>query len=303
MTPPAPHSLIRLVAGALFLCFFIVAGQSAEPKPPADLGIELGAIPAGTFLMGSPDSEAWRNADPTSGEGPQTKVHITKPFWMGKTEVTRGQYEALMGPMEDPWSKKTAEELKKSGVDFAQYPAVNVTWDQANEYCRKLTQRERAAGRLPAGLKYSLPTEAQWEYACRAGTASRNYVGDSDDALPDIAWYVKTTGPFNRGNMPRIQPVGKKKPNAWGLCDMLGNVREWTLDWIGPYPGGEVSDPRGPKDPVKANLAFRVQRGGAWIDAKSKLRCAARNWSDPAFGSQNGFKEGTVGFRVAVVSE
>jgi formylglycine-generating enzyme required for sulfatase activity len=114
---------------------------------------------------------------------------------------------------------------------------------------------------------------------------------------------VKTTGPFNRGSMPRIQPVAQKKPNPWGLYDMLGNAREWVLDFIGPYPGGEVSDPRGPKEPVKANMAFRVQRGGAWIDPKSKLRSAARGWSDPAFGSQKGFQEGTVGFRVAVVAE
>jgi formylglycine-generating enzyme required for sulfatase activity len=84
---------------------------------------------------------------------------------------------------------------------------------------------------------------------------------------------------------------------------MLGNIREWVLDWIGPYPGGEVSDPRGPKDPVKPTLSFRVQRGGAWIDAKSKLRCAARNWSDSSFGSHDGFKEGTIGFRVAVIAE
>ena len=288
----------------LALAFFAAAAPafSAEPKAPADLGIEIVAIRAGTFLMGSPAGEPWRSADATTGEGPQTKVTISKPFWLAKTETTRAQYEALMGAVPDPWGKKTAEEWKRNGADFGKFPVVNVTWDQARDFCAKLTERERAAGRLPAGLVYALPTEAQWEYACRAGTTTRNYVADSDDAT-EIAWYVKTTGPFNRGTMPRIQPVAGKKPNAWGLHDMLGNAREWALDYIGPYPGGEVTDPRGPKEPVKANMAFRVQRGGAWIDPKSKMRCPWRGWSDPAFGSQKGFQEGTVGFRVAVVAE
>ena len=286
--PPISRSGVTLAA--LFLgAMWAAPSFSAEPKAPADLGLELIAIRGGTFLMGSPGTEPWRNADPVTGEGPQTKVTISKPFWLAKTETTRAQYEALMGKTDDPWSKKTAEEWTKQGADFGKFPIVNVTWEQARDFCKKLTERERAAGRLPAGLAYALPTEAQWEYACRAGTTTRNSAAESDDALPDIAWYVKTTGPFNRGTMPRIQPVGGKKPNAWGLHDMLGNAREWVLDYIGPYSGGEVTDPRGPKEPVKANMAFRVQRGGAWIDAKSRLRCAAREWSDPAFGSQKGF--------------
>ncbi|MFZ1933278.1 MAG: formylglycine-generating enzyme family protein [Thermoguttaceae bacterium] len=283
-------------------CLLAVPAFSAEPKAPSDLGIELIAIPAGTFMMGSPQQEPWRSNDPVTGEGPQTKVTISKPFWLAKTETTRAQFEALMGKTDDPWSKQTAEALKKAGADFGKYPAVNVTWNQAREFCTKLTARENAAGRLPAGLVYSLPTEAQWEYACRAGTTTCNYAGDGDDVAA-IAWYVKTTGPFNRGNMPRIQPVAQKRPNAWGLYDMLGNAREWVLDYIGPYPGGSVTDPRGPEKPVQPNLAFRVQRGGAWIDAKSKLRCAWRGWSDPAFGSHREFQEGTVGFRVAVVAQ
>jgi formylglycine-generating enzyme required for sulfatase activity len=297
-----------LVSSPVLLCCFILtcfvaaSGFSLEPKAPSDLGIELIAIPAGTFMMGSPATERWRSNDPVTGEGPPTKVTISKPFWLAKTETTRAQFEALMGKTEDPWSKQITEELKKAGAVLGKYPAVNVTWQQACDFCTKLTARERAAGRLPAGLVYSLPTEAQWEYACRAGTTTANYAADSDD-VREIAWYVKTTGPFNRANMPRIQPVAGKRPNAWGLYDMLGNAREWVLDYIGPYPGGSITDPRGPQRPVQANLAFRVQRGGAWIDAKSKLRCAWRGWSDPAFGLHKGFQEGTVGFRVAVVAE
>lgn len=290
----------RFVALAFFAA--VTPAFSAEPKAPADLGLELVAIRAGTFTMGSPESEPWRSADATTGEGPQTKVTLSQPFWLAKTETTRAQFEALMGAVSDPWGRKVAEEWKAKGADFGKFPIVNMTWDQAREFCAKLTERERAAGRLPRGLVYALPTEAQWEYACRAGTTTRNYAGDSDDAT-EIAWFVKTTGPFNRGTMPRIQPVAGKKPNAWGLHDMLGNAREWVLDFVGPYPGGEVTDPRGPKEPVKPNLNFRVQRGGAWIDPKSKLRCAWRGWSDPAFGSQKGFQEGTVGFRVSVVAE
>ena len=278
------------------------AALAAEPKAPADLGIDLVAIKPGSFLMGSPATEPWRNADPVTGEGPQTKVTISSPFWIAKTETTRAQFEALMGPQPDPWGKKTAEEWKTKGADFGKFPAVNVTWEQARDFCKKLTDRERTAGRLPAGFVYSLPTEAQWEYACRAGTTTRNYAAESDDAT-DIAWYVKNTGPFNRGTMPRIQPVAGKKPNAWGLHDMLGNAREWCLDFVGPYPGGEVTDPRGPAQPVKDSMNFRIQRGGAWIDAKSKMRCAWRGWSDASFGSQKGFQEGTVGFRIVVVAE
>ncbi len=150
-------------------CLLAVPAFSAEPKAPSDLGIELIAIPAGTFMMGSPQQEPWRSNDPVTGEGPQTKVTISKPFWLAKTETTRAQFEALMGKTDDPWSKQTAEALKKAGADFGKYPAVNVTWNQAREFCTKLTARENAAGRLPAGLVYSLPTEAQWEYACRAG--------------------------------------------------------------------------------------------------------------------------------------
>jgi formylglycine-generating enzyme required for sulfatase activity len=312
------HEMKSVFAATIFVSSVVVAG---EFKPPVDPAIDLVAIRAGTFWMGSPTNEpgraskfpfaleaqemewrAPRDKDPITAESPQSRVTISKPFWLGKTEVTRAQFEALMGRTDDPWPKKIAEEWRAKGVDFGKFPIVNVTWDTANDFCRRLTERERAAGRLPSGLIYSLPTEAQWEYACRAGTTSRNYAGD-DDALAEIAWFVKTTGPFNRASSPRIQPVALKKPNALGLFDMLGNAREWTLDWIGPYPGGEVTDPRGPSRPVKPNYAFRVQRGGAWIDPTSRLRCAARNWSDPSFGSQTGFKEGTVGFRVAVVSE
>lgn len=283
--------------------------EPAKPPPPPgpvappDLGLTLIRIEPGFFVMGSPAAEPWRSADPVTGEGPQTTVTVSRVFWMARTETTRAQYEAIMGPVPDPWPKKVAEEWAAAKADPGSFPVVNVTWDQANAFCAKLTERERAAGRIPASMRYHLPTEAQWEYACRAGTTGRNPAADNDDALVGIAWYVKTAGPFNRSVMPRIQPVAGKRANPWGLHDMLGNAREWTLDFIGPYPGGVVTDPTGPAAPVKDNLAFRVQRGGAWIDTKGRVRSAARNWSAPEFGAKEGFREGTVGFRVVVTGE
>ena len=177
-----------------------------------------------------------------------------------------------------------------------------MTWDQALGILRE-AHRPRACGGAIAGRAGLFVAErAQWEYACRAGTTTPNYAADSEE-ISGIAWYAKTTGPFNRGNMPRIRPVAEKRPNAWGLYDMLGNAREWVLDYIGPYPGGSVTDPRGPRQPVKPNLAFRVQRGGGWIDAQEQASLRWRGWSDAEFGSQKGFQEGTVGFRAAVVAE
>ena len=134
-------SSVALFCGLTLACLLTVPVFSAEPKAPSDLDIELVAIPAGTFMMGSPETERWRSNDPVTGEGPQTKVTVSKPFWLAKTETTRAQFEALMGKTEDPWSKKTAEDLAKAGADFGKYPAVNVTWDQAREFCAKLTAR------------------------------------------------------------------------------------------------------------------------------------------------------------------
>ncbi len=229
----------------------------------AGTGIKLVPIPAGTFLMGSPDDEADRNLV----EGPQTKVTLTKDFFLGATDVTQGQYEAVMG--------QNPSGFKDAGKDA---PVENVSWDDAMAFCQKLTAQERAAGRLPEGYVFTLPTEAQWEYACRAGTTGP-FAGDLDA----MAWYAKNSG-------GTTHPVGLKKPNAWGLYDMEGNVMQWCYDWYAvKYHGGEVADPKGPVEGF-----YRDARGGRWNDPAAMCRSAARS------GASEGRVDHVIGFRVAL---
>jgi formylglycine-generating enzyme required for sulfatase activity len=229
-----------------------------------DLNLEMACIGPGMFTMGSPALESGRSRD----EGPQTQVTLTKGYWLGKTEVTQAQWEALMGS-------------NPSGIKGSDRPVEQVSWDDAMEFCRRLTERERSAGRLPEGYAYTLPTEAQWEYACRAGTIGQ-YGGDGN--LDDMGWYEHNSG-------GKTHPVGQKRANAWGLHDMHGNVWEWCLDWYGDYPGGSVCDPTGPD-----SGPGRVLRGGGWLDAAGFCRSAFRYWRDP------GDRFGILGFRLALSS-
>jgi formylglycine-generating enzyme required for sulfatase activity len=228
----------------------------------ADPGITLVTIPAGTFLMGSTTDEADRGED----EGPQTQVTLTREFFLGATDVTQGQYEAVMGA--------NPSDFKSVGKDA---PVEQVSWDQAMAFCVKLTERERTAGRLPAGYTFTLPTEAQWEYACRAGTTEA-YAGEP----ADMAWYDNNSG-------GTTHPVATKQPNAWGLYDMSGNVYQWCLDWYAKYPGGSVKDWSGP-----ATGTAHVLRGGSWYYGETYCRSAYRDY-DP------GFIGNILGFRVALV--
>jgi formylglycine-generating enzyme required for sulfatase activity len=228
-----------------------------------DLGLELVPIRAGEFTMGSPASENGRSDD----EGPQTRVTITRAFWLGKTEVTQGQWEALMGS-------------NPSNFTGADRPVEQVSWSDAMKFCRKLTERERAAGRLPKGYTYTLPTEAQWEYACRAGTT-----GDYAGNLDDMGWYRSNSG-------STTHPAGQKQPNAWGLYDMHGNVWEYCADWYGSYPGGSVTDPSGP-----SSWALRGARGGCWFADAGACRSAVRFMLFPDVR----YRE--FGFRVALAPQ
>jgi len=241
-------------------------GAKARPAHViADLTLELLWVAPGEFTMGSSLEEPERN----KAEGPQTRVTLTRGFWLGRTEVTQAQYEAVMGA--NPSS------LKSAGP---QAPVEHVSWIDAMAFCRKLTERERTAGRLPDGCTYTLPTEAQWEYAFRAGTTGA-YVGEPETT----AWYDRNSG-------ATTHPVGEKKPNPWGFHDLAGNVLEWCYDWYGNYPGGAVFDPRGPERGY-----YRIARGGSWRTDARLGRAAARS------GGSAGRQDYTIGFRLALAVE
>jgi len=225
-------------------------------------------IPAGRFTMGSPESDRGRLAV----EGPQTRVTLTQSFWMGKYEVTQGEYEAVMG--ENPSQFNGVRGETDYGIDRNR-PVETVTWFDVVGYCQRLTEQEGAAGHLPEGWEYRLPTEAEWEYACRAGTTTRYSFGDalecSDDCEPcglleQYMWWCGNKKPFE------TKRVGLKLPNLWELHDMHGNVWEWCQDWWSGLPGGSVTDPKGPE----SGSSYRVIRGGYWYGAARGCRSAYR---------------------------
>lgn len=278
-----PAALVRLALFGVQLagtCWMVPLTARADPtaqpgeaspigKSPgekhviADLHLEMLWVAPGTFTMGSASDEPERN----KAEGPQMQVTLTRGFWLGKTEVTQTQYEAIMST--------NPSTLKEVGPDG---PVERVSWIDAMAFCEKLTERERAAGRLPAGFSFSLPTEAQWEYAYRAGTTG-SYPGNPDAMM----WYIKNSGGTSH-------PVATKRPNAWGFHDMSGNVLEWCFDWYGDYPGGSVTDPTGPRHGY-----YRMARGGSWKTEARVGRSAARA------GGSAGRLDYTIGFRLALV--
>ena len=197
-------------------------------------GITLAYIPAGTFLMGSPAGEEGRDDDET-----QHEVTLSQPFWMGTTEVTNAQYRRFV----DATGHREPEDWDNAAYNAPNQPVVGVSWDDAVAYSKW------------AGM--SLPTEAQWEYAARAGTTTTWWSGDSESDLARVGWYD--------GNSDyRLHAVGEKPANAWGLHDVHGNVWEWTADWYGDYPGSSQTDPTGP-----GSGSYRVNRGGSWSSAGS----------------------------------
>lgn len=232
-------------------------------------------IPAGTFTMGTPTNEVNHQPD----EGPQTTVFITRGFWMGKYEVTQGEYLAVLGSNPSGFPG----DLNR--------PVETVCWLDATNYCARLTQQELAAGHIPPGSRYRLPTEAEWEYAARAGTSTRFSYGDDPNFtnLPNNAWYSANAG-FG------THPVGQKAPNPWGLYDMEGNVLEWTLDWYGAYPGGATTDPQGP---ASNPIGVKVIRGGAWDSFPTDCRSGRRLTE----GVSPFITDFILGFRVILVTE
>ena len=245
--------------------FFLVEAVDVLPLP------YMVWIKPGTFTMGSPLDEKDRDLD----EDPLTRVILTGGFWMGKYEVTQREYEKVMGN-NPSWFRGDPSR-----------PVEQVSWDDAVAYCTRLTQTEFVAGRLPLGYHYRLPTEAEFEYACRAGTTTRFSFGDDLDysQLGDYAWYSANSGATSH-------PVGQKKPNLFGLYDIYGNVWEWCLDlYQDRYRGDTVTDPAGP-----ATGITRVFRGGGSDIAAKYCRSAFRNNVLPSR------RDNFIGFRVVLAT-
>jgi formylglycine-generating enzyme required for sulfatase activity len=268
--------------------------RQAEPLPEAQvitnsIGMRLVRIRKGMFMMGSPADEEDRGEDEK-----QHEVEITRDFHLGEKEVTQEEYKKVMDK-NPSWFSAMGGGKEEVGIDTSAFPVEMVSWEDAMEFCRKLTEKDRAAGKIGPGQKYRLPTEAEWEYACRAGSATAFHFGN---------WISSVQANFNskfpygtaaRGDhLERTCEVGsnKYKPNAFGLYDMHGNVWEWCLDWYDKdyYANSPPRDPSGPSEG-----SFRVLRGGGWGSFGGSCRSAYRRWVAP------GDRYRDYGFRVALV--
>jgi formylglycine-generating enzyme required for sulfatase activity len=263
--PASPWVFIDYASSGMAKRFYRASTMNTNAPPHTNSPSGMVWIAPGTFTMGSPVSEVDRFSD----EGQHT-VTISQGFWMGKYEVTQGEYQSVMGS-NPSWF-----------TGDLQRPVEMVSsWSEATNYCGKLTQQERNAGNLLSGYVYRLPTEAEWEYACRAGTTTATAYGNSLSSAQanfngNFPYGGAAMGPF----LERTAAVGSYAPNAWGLYDMHGNVWEWCLDWYGAYPGGSVTDPKGP-----ASGSDRVLRGGSWFYLGKVCRSAGRNYGPDIYGT------------------
>ena len=254
------------------------------------LDMKLVLIPKGTFMMGSPPDEKDSEEDERRHE-----VTISRDYHLGMHEVTQAQYKKIMGKNPSKFQGDAVAERHPETnrvvkeVDSANHPVEQVSWEDAVEFCQRLSAlpEEKKAGRV-----YRLPTEAEWEYACRAGTKTAYSFGSQlngrqancDGTVP---YGTDSEGPY----LEKTTPVGKYQANAWGLYDMHGNVWEWCADWYGEYPKGSATDPRGPEDG-----SHRVIRGGSWYNGAVICRSAYRFRLDPSL------RISFLGFRVALSS-
>ena len=308
--------------------------KPGEARSFSKFKIAMRWCPAGEFWMGSPETEPGRDHDETLH-----RVTLTRGFWLGETEVTQGQWKAVTGRslrdqarrmLADPTLYRIGgkditlrEAMRAAGPDDVagvaaaeapNIPIYYVSWEEAAEFCAKLTAAERQAGWLPAGWAYRLPTEAEWEYACRAGTTTATYAGpliplgeNNAEVLNAIAWYGgnSSVGYAGRGwttvNWPNQafpgkiagpRRVGQKAPNPWGLRDTLGNLYEWVADVSAYYPEEPTVDPRGPETGSK-----RLFRGGSWNHYATMSRAARRFEDLPTLRNHH------LGFRVALARE
>jgi formylglycine-generating enzyme required for sulfatase activity len=295
----ALRAAVSVAGHARFFRVLELPGEPPNPDPDY-----LVWLPPGTFMMGTPEEEQ----DRAKVDGPLTRVTLTQGYWLGKYEVTIDQYRAFLLAGGDPggvdWADRDCpilrdENFSLSGNNFGHrgdQPMVEITWAGAMAYCQWLTEVARQEGRLPEGYAFSLPTEAQWEYACRAGTSTRYSFGDALDcpgascvpcaALDDYFWWCGNSGSMTH-------PVGLKRPNPWGLYDMHGNVWEWCWNfWEWRLPGGAQVDPLGPSD-----SRFRTRRGGSWASFAKDCRSGLR------FGGTPTGSIFSLGLRVALVPQ
>ena len=246
------------------------------------LKMKLVWCPPGSFTMGSPATEvdvAGKHRDDEN----QVQVKLTNGFWLGKYEVTQAEWKQVM--QTEPWE---GQGLTEEGDEF---PATWVCWNDATDFCRTLTEQERKAGRLSKGWEYKLPTEAQWEYACRAGTETKFSFGDNESKLGDYAWFSNNASKVAEKYAHR---VGQKKANVWGLCDMHGNVSEFCRDiYTKELPGGR--DPEVKSDESTSEISFRLVRGGSWMNEADACRLAFRWGGYPSLNKYH-----TLGFRLAL---
>ena len=285
----SPRSVYRTPAST-------TSSVSRQPKQgdivTNSIGIKLVYIPAGEFMMGSSRSaaELAREYDTKeeyfANELPQHTVRISRGFWMGQTEVTQSQWQAIMGTSVSQQIAKAEKDNNFKVETFVRglgsnYPMCLINWDEAAEFCKKLSQKESRA--------YRLPTEAEWEYACRAGSGLRYSFGGNDNMLYQYAWYTRPTMP--RGMLFTSKPVGQKKPNAFGLYDMYGNMWEWCSDWYDEkyYSKSPSSDPTGP-----TTGRNRVLRGASWESWLMYCRSAERFNMPPVMRFHD------TGFRIVV---
>jgi formylglycine-generating enzyme required for sulfatase activity len=264
---PAKEPDTDLSLLSLFLSGGASSAQAAEETYTNSIGMEFVLIPAGEFLMGS-DKEKDPNA--IDDEMPQHRVSISEPFYLGKFEVTQAQWVSVM-ENNPSWSKEPEDRNN---------PVDRVSWDDVQVFIARLNKQE-------GHNRYRLPTEAEWEYAARAGTTSAYSFGDDADSLARYAWYM--------GNSEgKTHPVGQKEPNAWGLYDMHGNVAEWVQDWYGEeyYSNSPSADPKGP-----SSGSSRVWRGGSWGHGARICRSAVHDDETPDYF------DGNIGFRLALSPE
>jgi len=243
------------------------------------LGMDMLCLPPGTFTMGSPADEVGREQG--AAKETQHQVRLTKPFWIAKKPVTQKAWRAIMGTsaQDQKALENTFGEVTGTGED---HPMYFVNWEEALQFCDLLTQRERQDRQISDEQAYTLPTESQWEYACRAGKTGP-YAGDS---LYEMGWN-------SQNSQGSTQPVGQKSENAWGLQDMHGNVWEWCTDWFTEDLGAQpLVDPQGPDDGD-----YRVLRGGSWDNTAQVCRSAFRSRNDP----EN--RSGPIGFRPVLTSQ